>query len=338
MALRLDFANKYELWTNVVRANTHRLLVPTEQAPRVGGKVNLELKLPELRLPIVVKGKVVGRRDKSDRFEAGVYLKVEDEELDKVRRYLGLAPRDSDAEKMRRYPRLKWAAQVRFVEPNLQEAGEIGTISESGIDVNGPVGELVAGQQVKMAIFPDPDKADSIDLSVEVVWATEGRMGGRFVDMSRDERTRLVDVLGSCIDCHSPETTPRILVADDDPMVLQFLTQALELHSYEVVAATSGDEALRLIRTQRPRLVLMDILMPGVDGVATCAMIKGDAELCDLPVIFMSAIEPDKLHELADEAGASDYIHKPMNLGDLMNLVGRYLATEPKEAKAKKAV
>jgi DNA-binding response OmpR family regulator len=117
----------------------------------------------------------------------------------------------------------------------------------------------------------------------------------------------------------------QILVADDEPNVLEFLTKALNKHGYDVRKASRGEEALDLVRQLRPELVIMDILMPGIDGVDICQMMRADVEMADIPVVFLSALESQRLHEVADEAGATDYLCKPVNLADLLNMVGRYL-------------
>lgn len=79
------------------------------------------------------------------------------------------------------------------------------------------------------------------------------------------------------------------------------------------------------MRETRPNLVVLDILMPGIDGVDICKMMRADVEMADIPVIFLSALDPARLHIVADEAGASDYLGKPVALADLINMFGTYL-------------
>jgi CheY-like chemotaxis protein len=116
-----------------------------------------------------------------------------------------------------------------------------------------------------------------------------------------------------------------VLVADDEPDILDLLTRALSRHGFEVIKASGGREAMALIRQARPQLVLLDILMPGMDGVDVCKAMRGDIELSQVPVIFASALDESHLHNVADEAGATDYLSKPLLLGDLLNMVGKYL-------------
>ena len=91
-----------------------------------------------------------------------------------------------------------------------------------------------------------------------------------------------------------------------------------------VLAASSGPEALALLSADVD-LVLLDILMPGMDGVDICKVMRADIELASIPVIFLSALEAGRLHAVADEAGATDYLPKPTTLTELLNLVGTHL-------------
>jgi CheY-like chemotaxis protein len=73
---------------------------------------------------------------------------------------------------------------------------------------------------------------------------------------------------------------------------------------------------------------VLDILMPGIDGLDICKMMRADVEMAEIPVIFLSALDEDRLHQIADEAGATDYLCKPVSLADLLNLIGSYLKDE----------
>jgi putative two-component system response regulator len=108
--------------------------------------------------------------------------------------------------------------------------------------------------------------------------------------------------------------TARILLVDDEPMNLHVLIEALK-DSYELLVATSGNEAIKLAGSEpQPDLILLDIMMPEMDGYEVIGKLKDNAQTKDIPVIFVSA-----LSEAEDEAkglgfGAVDYITKPFNL------------------------
>jgi DNA-binding response OmpR family regulator len=108
--------------------------------------------------------------------------------------------------------------------------------------------------------------------------------------------------------------TVRILIVDDDTTLLRFLEEFLQKERYETVAADNGKKALRAFYDQRPDLVVLDVMMPGMDGWEVCARIR---ELADTPVIFLTAktSEMDKLRGF--RLGVDDYITKPFSLPEL---------------------
>lgn len=154
-----------------------------------------------------------------------------------------------------------------------------------------------------------------------------GHIGVRFVDVSANDTVRLEAFVSDALahDADEEKRPAPVVVADDDPAIIDLLVTALSKHGFEVYEARTGRDALALIRQLRPRVVLLDILMPGLDGLDICKTMRADAELFETPVIFISALDEQSLAEVADEAGASDYMTKPLHLTDLLNLVGEYL-------------
>jgi two-component system sensor histidine kinase/response regulator len=110
------------------------------------------------------------------------------------------------------------------------------------------------------------------------------------------------------------------------------LDTLLSRHGYETYRASDGEEAADLIRDLCPDLVLLDLLMPGVDGADVCRMMRADVQLSRVPVIFMSALDEKSLVDICEQSGASDYLTKPVALTDVLSLVGRYLSLEPTPA------
>src|SRR3954470_22878137 len=98
----------------------------------------------------------------------------------------------------------------------------------------------------------------------------------------------------------------RILVVDDTPANLSLLLGALSDAGHEILVAESGRSALSLLEHTTPDLVLMDLVMPGMDGIATCRRMKERPECRNVPVIFMTAIEEPAQKLRAFEAGALD--------------------------------
>jgi putative two-component system response regulator len=102
-----------------------------------------------------------------------------------------------------------------------------------------------------------------------------------------------------------------ILVVDDTPVNIAVLKGMLE-DRYSVLAANSGDEALEIIGKSRPDLILLDIMMPGITGYEVCRILKSKAETADIPVIFVSALSDVNDERLGFDAGAIDYVTKPV--------------------------
>ena len=104
---------------------------------------------------------------------------------------------------------------------------------------------------------------------------------------------------------------PSVLIVDDEPANLHVLRQVLDA-DYQLLFATSGARALELARAQAPDLILLDVMMPGMDGYSVCAALKADAQTRAIPVIFVSALGDAGDEARGFEAGAVDYITKPV--------------------------
>ena len=115
-----------------------------------------------------------------------------------------------------------------------------------------------------------------------------------------------------------PRETKRILVVDDEKRMIDFIRMNLELEGYQVLEAHNGLEALEVIRTQLPDLVLLDVMMPELDGFETLKMLR---EFSNVPVIMLTAKgeEDDKVYGL--ELGADDYITKPFGSRELSSRI-----------------
>src|SRR5918995_495535 len=106
---------------------------------------------------------------------------------------------------------------------------------------------------------------------------------------------------------------PRILVVDDNPANLEILETRLARQGYEVITARDGDEALVAARAQAPDLILLDVMMPGKDGIQVCRELKADPSLPFMPIILVTAkAAPDDIVAGLD-AGGDEYITKPVD-------------------------
>lgn len=105
----------------------------------------------------------------------------------------------------------------------------------------------------------------------------------------------------------------RILCVDDEPVNLKLLQATLNPHGYEVITAASGREALEKLREQRIDLVLLDVMMPEMDGFEVCRRIKDDAKVRDIPVVMITALTSKQDRITSIEAGAEEFLSKPFD-------------------------
>ncbi len=123
---------------------------------------------------------------------------------------------------------------------------------------------------------------------------------------------------------HSP-TRSRVLVVDDIPKNLQVVGTMLRNEGYEVMGATSGADALESVRVQVPDLILLDLMMPEMDGLEVCRRFKTDPAVRSIPIIFLTASNEMEHLVKGFEAGAVDYITKPFNAPELLARVRTHL-------------
>jgi two-component system OmpR family response regulator len=115
----------------------------------------------------------------------------------------------------------------------------------------------------------------------------------------------------------------RLLVVDDEPDIVELLSASLRFAGYDVCAAANGKEALELAKTFRPDLVLLDVMMPGMDGFSVLTRLRGDGHR--VPVLFLTARDgtEDKVRGLT--TGADDYVTKPFSLSEVLARIGAIL-------------
>ncbi len=116
-------------------------------------------------------------------------------------------------------------------------------------------------------------------------------------------------------------TTKKILVVDDDPYILMSLEFLMKKNGFDVMVARNGTEALEIVEKQVPDIVLLDIMMPDVDGYAICKHIKSSKKLKDAKVVFMSAKSKETDIQKGYDLGASLYVTKPFSTRQLLKQV-----------------
>jgi DNA-binding response OmpR family regulator len=116
------------------------------------------------------------------------------------------------------------------------------------------------------------------------------------------------------------EKPPKVLVVDDDPAILEICSDLLETEGYAVSIASNGQQALNLMHGAPPSVVLMDIMMPVLDGITTCQRMKEDGALAGVPVVLMSARTNLSTHN-QDLACATALVAKPFDIDHLLSTI-----------------
>jgi len=111
---------------------------------------------------------------------------------------------------------------------------------------------------------------------------------------------------------------PRILVVDDTPNNVKLLADVLTVKGFSVTTATSGEEALAAVSANPPDLVLLDVMMPGLSGYDVCRQLRANAHTALLPVVLITALDPERERVKGIEAGADDFLSKPINQAELL--------------------
>ncbi len=118
---------------------------------------------------------------------------------------------------------------------------------------------------------------------------------------------------------------PKILIADDDPDILATLEIRMKANGIQVVTASDCNQAIKLAYAEQPDLILMDIKMPSIGGIATLDNMKMYARTKNIPVIFITAFPGQEVREKAMELGATDFIAKPFDSEELIAKVKKIL-------------
>lgn len=124
-----------------------------------------------------------------------------------------------------------------------------------------------------------------------------------------------------------PAGTQTVFVVEDHPLNMKLTSDLLELHGFQVVKATDGESALQLLQTLQPDLILLDIHLPGMDGLQVFQQIKADPRLSAVPVIALTASAMRDQEERIRTVGFTDYIAKPIDTKRFIATVRTHLPT-----------
>ena len=128
----------------------------------------------------------------------------------------------------------------------------------------------------------------------------------------RTDIAQTVSVQGKAAsDENAEKDTKRILIVDDEEGIIKLVKMYLEHHRYEVITANDGQVGLSKAKTEKPDLIVLDLMLPKIDGYKVCGLLKRDAGYAKTPVILFTARAQEKDVKLGEEVGADAYITKP---------------------------
>jgi two-component system, OmpR family, alkaline phosphatase synthesis response regulator PhoP len=119
----------------------------------------------------------------------------------------------------------------------------------------------------------------------------------------------------------------RILAVDDEPDLTELLHYHLTKAGHEVAVAATGWEAIESVKQRRPDLILLDLMLPDLDGFGVCELLRNDPETATIPVIIISAWSSSDSRQMGAELGALDYLTKPFSPADLVHRVNSLVAS-----------
>jgi two-component system cell cycle response regulator DivK len=120
----------------------------------------------------------------------------------------------------------------------------------------------------------------------------------------------------------------RVLIVEDNTISMEFLRELVEAEGHRVLPATSGSEALSLARAEHPDLILMDIQLPGIDGLTVTRALKAQQDTREIPIVGISAYALQEDIDRAFEAGCIAYLPKPLDMPRFLDLIKRLLSRD----------
>lgn len=118
---------------------------------------------------------------------------------------------------------------------------------------------------------------------------------------------------------------PKVLIVDDEPDIVESVKFRLEIENINCIVAYDGEEALTKAKREKPNLILLDIMLPKINGYKVSRLLKFDEAYKHIPIIMLTARTQEKDVKLGEETGADEYVTKPFDMEELVALVKKYL-------------
>lgn len=116
-----------------------------------------------------------------------------------------------------------------------------------------------------------------------------------------------------------------VLIADDEADIVETLQFMLESDGFEVLTAYDGEEALKIARRAIPDIILLDVMMPKINGYKVSRLLKFDKKFQDIPILMITARSQEEDKLIGEETGADEYITKPFDIANVIDLINKYL-------------
>jgi CheY-like chemotaxis protein len=309
--LTLRFGTRSKLWADVVHALREQLFVETTLALKVDARVDLSVFAPALEKALDLEGTVVQVRAGDGALQAGVVVRLAETSVARCREALNAPRNDAMRTTGRSEPRLEGQLAARVTFPDVVPGCTVRGLSQNGLTLN-CTKAYAAGTVLELMVSAG---GGEVKVTGAVNWSRpELGLCGLLL---RDTGAEAIDRLVKALTQGNPSTMPRsatVVIADDDAEIVELVTKVVKGAGHKVLSAGRGDQALELIRKEHPALAFLDILMPGLDGLEVCRALRADAGLSRIQVVLLSAMNEQRLEEVASAVGANAWLTKPMRI------------------------
>ncbi len=123
----------------------------------------------------------------------------------------------------------------------------------------------------------------------------------------------------------SEKIKKRILVVDDEPDIVETIKYLVESEGYSCLTAFDGESALNIAKEEKPDLIILDVMLPKINGYKVCRLLKFDAKYKNIPILMITARTQQEDILIGEETGANEYITKPFDINNVLNKINSYL-------------
>jgi DNA-binding response OmpR family regulator/Tfp pilus assembly protein PilZ len=319
-ALTCEFPDKIRFFDQVLKRERGKLFVATVDDFATGAEVEISITIGGIAEPVRTVGKVVAkltRQGAGGSQPPGVFVQLLDAQVEALRQVIHVESGEAAQITSRSQARIRCNIKVMVDKP-INRALRTRDISRGGVCLEGAL-PVPAGQTVRLSLEFDDGP---ILVFGKVAWVRHNLAGIAFRFQSPEIRLQIADkVRRLASDTRVAAAKPTVLVVDDEVATLRAVERSLSTRGYGCVVATGGPEALSAARESQPALILLDVLLPGMNGLEVCRVLKRDAQTSRIPVMLASVLPKNDLQMILNESGALGAFSKPYKTEALLNLV-----------------